>query len=61
MNVEDSASVLLEMEGGVHAMISTHFNIPENVAANRLEVYGTNGTLVLEGTLGQVECGRLLL
>jgi 1,5-anhydro-D-fructose reductase (1,5-anhydro-D-mannitol-forming) len=58
--VEDSASVLLEMEGGVHAMISTHFNIPENVAANRLEVYGTNGTLVLEGTLGQVECGRLL-
>jgi len=58
--VEDSATVLLELEGGLHATVSTHFNLPEGHAANRAEFYGTQGAIVLDGTMGQVEGGKMI-
>ncbi len=58
--VEDSASVLMEMDGGVHALLSTHFNVPEAASGRRFEVFGTKGSLVATGTLGQTETGSLL-
>lgn len=57
--VEDSATIVLEVEGGAHAVVSVHFNIPEEVSATRFEVFGTEGRLHAEGTLGQVEAGQL--
>ncbi|RAV22444.1 Gfo/Idh/MocA family protein [Paenibacillus contaminans] len=59
--VEDSASVLAELEGGGHALLSMHFNIPEDVAETRFDVYGTEGALLAGGTLGQEERGTLRL
>jgi predicted dehydrogenase len=57
--VEDSASILLELEGGVHAFVSVHFNVLEAVSPTKVEIFGTEGWILAEGTLGQVEQGSL--
>lgn len=57
--VEDSASILLELEGGIHAFVSVHFNVSEKAAATKVEISGTEGWILAEGTLGQVEQGSL--
>ena len=60
-DVEDSASVLLAFDSGAHGYIDVNFNIPDNAAECRLEIYGTKGSLRASGTIGQVEGGKLLL
>jgi len=57
--VEDSSSTLLELENGAYAYIDANFNIPDAAARCRLEIYGTRGSMLAEGTIGQVEGGRL--
>jgi 1,5-anhydro-D-fructose reductase (1,5-anhydro-D-mannitol-forming) len=57
--VEDSASVVMKLNGGGHALLSTHFNIPYDVSTKRFEVLGTEGILIAEETLGQEEQGTL--
>lgn len=58
-SVEDSASVLLGLSNGCHALLSTHFNIPAMFSPARFEVCGTAGMLIADGTLGQTEDGIL--
>lgn len=55
--VDDSASLLLKMNNGAHAYVDVNFNIPDNAAVSRMEIYGTKGSVICEGTLSQEEVG----
>ena len=57
--VEDSAAAVLELEDNVYAYVDANFNIPDAAARCRMEIYGTRGSLMAEGTIGQVEGGRV--
>lgn len=57
--VEDSSSVMLELENGAYAYVDANFNIPDAAAKCRLEIYGTKGSILAEGTISQVEGGKV--
>lgn len=58
-NVDDSSSVMIKMDNGVVGYIDNHFNVPDNAARCRLEIYGTKGSVMAENTLGQEDGGRV--
>lgn len=57
--VEDSGALLVELENGALCHIESHFNIPDAAARGRFEIYGTKGSMLAEGTISQVEGGKL--
>ena len=57
--VEDSASISFRSKRGVIGHIDVNFNIPDSASVSRMEIFGTKGSLVAEGTLGQEEVGKL--
>ncbi|MDR3644906.1 MAG: Gfo/Idh/MocA family oxidoreductase [Clostridia bacterium] len=57
--VEDSASMIFETDKGAFCYVDSNFNIPDAAAKCRLEIYGTQGSMLAEGTIGQVEGGTL--
>lgn len=57
--VEDSGAVLVELENGAICHIESNFNIPDAAARGRLEIYGTKGSMLAEGTISQAEGGKL--
>ncbi len=57
--VDDSASIILKMDNGAHAYVDVNFNIPDDAAQSRLEIYGTRGSVIADGTLGQEEVGSV--
>jgi predicted dehydrogenase len=58
--VDDSALVMLRFASGAKGVVDTNFNVPDAAATNVLEVYGTRGSVVGEGTIGQSSGGRLM-
>lgn len=54
---EDSSVVLLEFENGATGVVDTLFNVPDASSKNRLELYGSKGSILAEGTIGQGEAG----
>jgi predicted dehydrogenase len=56
---EDTAVVLLEFASGARGVVDTLFNVPDSSSRNRLEVYGSAGSLLTEGTIGQGAAGTL--
>lgn len=56
---DDSAAVIMKMNNGALAYVDSNFNIPDAAAKCPLEFYGTKGSIVAEGTLGQVEGGTV--
>ncbi len=57
--VEDSSSILMELGNGAYATVDAFFNIPDAAARCRMEIYGTGGSMLAEGTISQVEGGTL--
>ena len=57
--VEDSSAVLLRLENGALCVIQSNFNIPDEAAKWRLELFGTKGRLLGDSVIGQVDGGRL--
>ena len=57
--VEDTSTVLLRFENGAHGIVDNYFNIPDKASKNRLEVYGSKGSIIGEGTIGQDPTGKL--
>lgn len=55
--VDDSVSLVMKMDNGAHAYVDANFNIPDDAAQSRLEIYGTKGSIIADGTLGQEEVG----
>ncbi len=59
--VEDSCSLLLSFDNKAYGTVDTFFNIPDDAAEQRLEIYGTKGSVLCSGTIGQVEAGKAYL
>ena len=56
---EDSAVVLLLFEDGGMATVDAFFCIPDNSSKNALELYGSRGSILARGTIGQGEEGAM--
>jgi len=57
--VEDSATTLLQFETGCHGTVDTFFCVPDAASRTRLEIYGSRGAVLSEGTIGQGSGGKL--
>lgn len=58
-DVEDSSTVMLNMDNGAQCVIQTNFNIPDEVSKWRLEFFGTKGRLLGDNVIGQIDGGKL--
>ncbi|MFN4228069.1 MAG: Gfo/Idh/MocA family protein [Candidatus Ratteibacteria bacterium] len=57
--VEDSSTTLIELSKGTHATIDCFFCIPDEASKTRLEIYGSKGAILTEGTIGQSIGGKM--
>jgi len=57
---EDAATALLEFNSGAHGVVDTFFCVPDAASKNRLEIYGSAGSLLAEGTIGQGAGGTMV-
>jgi predicted dehydrogenase len=57
---EDSGAVLARFKNGATATVDTFFCIPDNSSKNRLELYGSRGSILAQGTIGQGEAGEMV-
>lgn len=57
---EDSAVVSLVFENGALATVDTFFCIPDNSSKNVLELYGSKGSILAKGTIGQGDSGEMM-
>ncbi len=58
-DVEDSCTLLMQMENGAHCIVQTNFNIPDEAAKWRMEFFGTAGRLLGDNIIGQIDGGEL--
>lgn len=56
---EDSAVVTLYFENGALATVDTFYCIPDNSSKNILELYGSKGSIIARGTIGQGSAGEM--
>jgi len=56
---EDSSTTILEFESGTHATVDCFFCIPDESTRTRLEIYGSQGSIFTEGTIGQSVGGAM--
>ena len=57
---EDSACALLTFDSGATATVDTFFCIPDNSSKNMLELYGSKGSIIAQGTVGQEPGGTMV-
>ena len=56
---EDASTTLIQFASGAHATVDCFFCIPDEASRNRLEVYGSQGAVLAEGTIGQDPGGSM--
>ena len=56
---EDSAVVSILFENGAIGTVDTFFCIPDNSSKNILELYGSEGSILAKGTIGQGASGEM--
>lgn len=56
---EDTAVAMLRFKSGAIGVVDALFNVPDAAARNALEVYGSKGSVVAFGTIGQGSTGKL--
>lgn len=57
---EDTAIVLLDFTSGAKGVVDCLFNVPDASSLNRLELYGSKGSILAEGTIGQGDQGTMI-
>jgi len=57
---EDSAVVTLLFENGAIGTVDSYFCIPDNSSKNVLELYGSKGSILATGTIGQGSSGKMI-
>ncbi len=57
---EDSALVSLFFENGALGTVDTFFCMPDEASQNRLELYGSFGSILAKGTIGQGASGEMV-
>jgi predicted dehydrogenase len=58
-NVDDTSTILVRFENGAHGVIDNYFNLPDAAAQNALELHGTKGSIIAQGTIGQDPTGKM--
>ncbi len=56
---EDSALVSVIFENGALGTVDTFFCIPDKSSMNSLELYGSAGSIIAKGTIGQGQAGEM--
>ena len=56
---DDASTTLLQFKSGAQATVDCFYCIPDEASRTRLEVYGSQGALLSEGTIGQGSGGKL--
>lgn len=56
---DDASTTLLEFRAGTQATVDCFFCIPDAASRTRLEIYGSQGAVLAEGTIGQSTGGVL--
>ena len=56
---EDASTTLIEFKSGAHATVDCFFCIPEEASRTRLEIYGSQGAILTEDTIGQGSAGTM--
>src|SRR3954468_9402059 len=56
---EDASTTLLELRSGAQATVDCFFCIPDEASRTRLEIYGSAGAVLAEGTIGQGSGGKV--
>ncbi len=56
---DDASTTLLEFKSGAQATVDCFYCIPDEASRTRLEVYGSQGAVLTEGTIGQSVGGML--
>lgn len=59
--VEDGCTALFRLSNGAFGTVDAYFNIPDDAARCRIEIYGTKGSIRAEGSLGQIDGGDVLV
>jgi len=57
--IEDTSTILARFRNGAHGIIDNYFNIPDAAAQNALELFGTKGSIIARGTVGQDPTGQM--
>jgi predicted dehydrogenase len=57
---EDSAATMLSFENGAMATVDTFFCIQDDSSKNALELYGSKGSILATGTIGQGSQGKMI-
>jgi predicted dehydrogenase len=57
---EDSGAVLLRFKNGALATVDTFFCIRDHASKNRLELYGSRGSILAQNTIGQGDGGEMV-
>jgi len=57
---EDSALVSLVFKNGALGTVDTFFCVPDEASQNRLELYGSLGSILAKGTIGQGDHGEMV-
>jgi predicted dehydrogenase len=55
---DDASTTLLEFESGTQATVDCFYCIPDAASRTRLEVYGSGGAVLTEGTISQAGGGK---
>lgn len=58
---EDTCTALFRFKSGAHGFLQAFNSVPNFEGRNVLEVHGSGGTIVTQGTLSQSPLGRLIL
>lgn len=57
---EDSSVVSLVFENGAMGTVDSYFCIPDKSSKNMLELYGSRGSIIASGTIGQEASGKMM-
>jgi len=58
-HIEDASTIVGRLSNGAHAIFDNYFNLPDAAAQNSLELHGTRGAIIGQGTIGQDPTGRM--
>jgi len=59
--VEDMSTIMQKFANGAHGYVDCLWNVPDRACGNRLEIYGTKGSMVSVDTIGQLPHGEVLV
>ncbi len=57
--IEDASTIVLRFSNGAHGIVDSYFNLPDAAAQNSLELHGTKGSVIGQGTIGQDPTGNM--